>query len=107
MRRFLATAAVAAVVGAASLISTTAQAIGPVAFGPALERIDPIRNVARVCREVCNGDICRRRCFNRLDYNEGYTERRIYQERYRAADDRRRYWDYDRGPGVRFQLGLD
>jgi hypothetical protein len=107
MRRFLVTAAAAAVLGAGALISTSAQAIGPGVLGAAIERADLTERVARVCREVCNGDVCRRRCFNRSDYNEGFVERRIYRDRYRDWDDRWRYRDYDRGPGVRLQLGLD
>jgi hypothetical protein len=106
MRRFLATAAVAAVVGVGALMSTSALAIGPAALGSAIERVNPAERVARVCREVCNGDVCRRRCFNRVDHNEGYTERRIYRERYRDHD-RWRYRDYDRGRGVRLHLGFD
>jgi hypothetical protein len=102
MRRFL---AAAAVVGVGALRSTSALAIGPAALGSAIERANPAERVARVCREVCSGDVCRRRCFNRADHNEGYTERRIYRERYRDHDDRWRYRDYDRG--VRLHLGFD
>ena len=66
---------------------------------------DAIELVARMCREVCNQNVCRRRCFERADHNEAYVERRIYRDRYRD-EDRWRYRDYDR-PGVRFHLGLD
>ena len=104
MRKFLATAAAAAVVGIGAL--TSALAISPADLGSAIERVNPAVHVARVCREVCSGDVCRRRCFNRADHNEGYAERRIYRERYRD-DDRWRYQDYDRGRGVRLHLGFD
>ena len=107
MRGFLVTAAAAAVLGAGALISTSVQAIGPGPLGSAIERVDPTARVARTCREVCNQDVCRRRCFNRSDYNEGFAERRTYRERYRDHDDRWRYRDPDRGAGVRFHLGLE
>ena len=107
MRRFLATASAAAVVGVGALMSTSALAISPAALGSAVAQANPAERVARVCREVCSGDICRRRCFNRADHNEGDTERRIYSERSRDDDDRWRYRDYDRGRGVRLHLGFD
>ena len=106
MRRFLAAAAAAVVVGVGALMSTSALAISPAALGSAIERVNPAAHVARVCREVCSGDVCRRRCFNRADHNEGYTERRIYRERYRD-DDRWRHRDYDRGRDGRLHLGFD
>jgi hypothetical protein len=107
MRGFLSRAAATAVVGAGVLISTSAQAIGPTRLQSAIEQVAPIERVSRVCREVCNGDVCRRRCFNRADYNEGYVERRVYRERSRDSDDRWRPRDYERGPGVRLNLGFD
>jgi hypothetical protein len=108
MRRFLATAAAAAVLGAGALVPTDAQAMGPASVRSALERVDATERVARECREVCNGDVCRRRCFNRPDHNEGHVERRVYRDRYyRDSDERWRYRDVDRGPGVRFRLGFD
>ena len=105
--RILAAVAAAAVLGAGALLPTSAQALSPAGLSSALGQVSAIEQVARVCREVCSEEVCRRRCFNRPDYNEGYVERRVYRERSRDYDDRWRYRDYDRGPGVRFQFGLD
>jgi hypothetical protein len=107
MPRFLVAAAAAAVLSVGALVSTAAQAISPAGLRSALDQVSATEQVARVCREVCTADVCRKRCFNRPDYNEGYVERRVYRERYRDYDDRWRQRDYDRGPGVRLQFGFD
>ena len=106
MRSFLAPAAIAAAFTVSTPISTSAQAIAPALLRSALERVDATERVARMCREVCNQNVCRRRCFERADHNEAYVERRNYRDRYRD-EDRWRYRDYERGAGVRFHLGLD
>jgi hypothetical protein len=107
MRGFLAAAAAAAALSAGVLVATDAQAMSPAGLRSALDQVSATKRVARVCREVCTEDVCRRRCFNRSDYNEGYVERRVTRERYRDYDDRWRTRDYDRAPGVRLQFGFD
>jgi hypothetical protein len=106
MRRCRAAAAVAAL-SAAALISMGAQATSPTGLRSAVERVNATEPVARTCREVCNAGVCRRRCFNRADYNEAYVEPRSYRDRSRDYGDWWRYRDYDRGPAFRFHFGLD
>ncbi|HEY0442057.1 MAG TPA: hypothetical protein VGD36_18470 [Xanthobacteraceae bacterium] len=100
MRRILLAAASAATL---SLFAGGAHA-GTLASGlrGAAAELDGVTPVARVCREVCRGGVCRERCFNRADYdNDGYVERRVYRE-YSPAP--RTYYGgggyYDPAPGV-------
>lgn len=79
MRRMLLVAASAATL---SLFAGGAHAGTFVAdLRGAAAELDSVTPVARVCREVCRGGVCRQRCTNRAYYhNDGYVERRVYRE---------------------------
>ena len=58
--------------------------------------------VARVCREVCRGDVCRTRCVNERDRDE-VTHERVYRER----DDRDEYRGRDRDRDREHRPGVE
>jgi hypothetical protein len=101
MRQFLLFAVSAIALSSASPgqanAGTSAGAAGLLGASEQLRITEP---VARVCREVCRGDVCRTRCFNERDRDEVIHER-VYRERddYRDRDERR-----DRKPGVELHV---
>jgi hypothetical protein len=104
MKKFLAASAVTAIVAGAALLPTTVNAMS-LGGGAALAAGAGSNTelVARVCREVCDDGVCRRRCYDRDDY--GYDRDYRYRDyrrdyRYRDRDD----YDHRRGPGVELNI---
>jgi hypothetical protein len=99
MRPFILFAVSTIALASASLGQANAGTAGAAGLRGAAEELRITQPVARVCREVCRGDVCRTRCFNERDRDEVVHER-VYRER----DDREEHRDRDRRPGVELHV---
>jgi hypothetical protein len=99
MRPFILFAVSAIALSSASLGQANAgTSAGAAGLQGAAEQLRITEPVARVCKEVCRGDICKKQCFNERDRDEVVHER-VYRER-----DRDEHRDRDRRPGVELRV---
>ena len=99
MRSFILLAVSAIALSSASLGQASAgTAAGAAGLQGAAQQLRITEPVARVCREICRGDICKTRCFREQDRDEAVHER-VYRERDNDREDHR-----DRRPGVELRV---
>jgi hypothetical protein len=99
MRPFMLLAVSAIALSGASFGQANA---GTFAGAAALRGADQLRlaePVARVCREVCRGDVCRTRCFD-----EHARDEVVHERVYREGDHRDREERRGRGPGIELNV---
>jgi hypothetical protein len=97
MRSFILLAVSAIALSGASLVQANAgTAAGAAGLQGAAQGLRITEPVARVCKEICRGDICKTQCFREQDRDEVVHER-VYREHDR--DEHR-----DRRPGVELRV---
>jgi hypothetical protein len=93
---------------AVSAIALSSASLGQANAGPsagaagllgAAEQLRITEPVAKVCKDVCRGNVCRERCFNEHDRDEVVHER-VYRDR----DNHEEHRDRDRRPGVELHV---
>ena len=100
MRPFILFAVSAIALSSASLGQANAgTSAGAAGLRDASEQLRLTEPVARVCKEICRGDFCKKQCFNERDRDEVEFHERGFRDR-----DRDRFEHRDRRPGVEFRV---
>jgi hypothetical protein len=101
MRPFMLLAVSAIALSGASFTQANAgTSAGAAGLGGAAEQLRLAEPVARVCREVCRGDICRTRCVDERVRDEVVHERVYREGDHREYREERR----ERRPGVQLNI---